>query len=213
MFINIHTHTLFYSNEWSLYNLHDQFEEMQTEINYSIGIHPWHIYDAAFQFEALSKYVSDSNVFAIGECGLDKICNTDFQLQKKIFTQQVKLANEVGKPLIIHCVKAFSELLLILRKQQNKTPVIFHGFNKNMRLANELIQAGYYLSFGKAVFSKSMEDVIRSMPVNQLFFENDDTDISISEIYEKAAALLGIPLNELSLQIAENTKKLLGISF
>lgn len=213
MFINIHTHASNHKNEWCLYNLHEHFEDMLPERKYSMGIHPQYIKDAAFQYAELSKYVANSNVLAIGECGLDRLCNTDFKLQEKIFIQQVRLANDIGKPLMIHCVKAFTELVFILRKQQNKIPVIFHGFNKNLRLAKELLNAGYYLSFGKAVFNKAMQDVIRTLPADQIFFENDDADISMQEIYETAAALLGMPINDLSLQIQHNAKNVLGISF
>ncbi len=210
-FINIHTHTSNQPNEWCLQNLHAHFELILPERNYSIGIHPWHIDTGSTQFETLSKFASCPNVLAIGECGLDKLCNTDFQLQEKIFIQQVGLANELGKPLIIHCVKAFTELFFILRKQQIKVPVIIHGFNKNIRLANELIQYGYYLSFGKAVFNTNMQEVIKSTPIHQLFFENEDAHLSMQSIYEKAAALLGMTINDLSLQVQQNTKKVLGI--
>ena len=84
---------------------------------------------------ALKIFSKTDSVLAIGECGLDKACDTNFKLQQQVFTTQVNWANEIKKPLIIHCVRAYGEVLSLLQKNNNKVPVIFHGFNKNGAVA------------------------------------------------------------------------------
>lgn len=186
---------------------------MQPGRYYSLGVHPWYISKADFQLKELEAYITNKQVLALGESGLDSLCSTDFALQENVFARQVVIANTMNKPLILHCVKAFPQIIQILRRHENKMPVIFHGFNRNQKLAKQLTDAGYYLSFGKAVFSKAMEPVIKELPPDQVFFENDDAAIPIAAIYEKAAHLMRMPVNTLSLQVQHNTEKLLHISF
>ncbi len=95
-------------------------EETKRNIMYSIGIHPWHIQRENIQKELnlLEKYVGLPNVKAIGECGLDKLCETDFNRQKEVFLLQTAISEKVGKPLIIHCVKSFDEIIYLKKKVQ-----------------------------------------------------------------------------------------------
>lgn len=213
MFINIHTHGFAQADEWSLNNLHETYHRMEPGKNYSLGVHPWHIQDADMQLNELEQYLSKNQVLAIGECGLDRLCPINFSLQENVFSRQVVMANTINKPLIIHCVKAFDQLNHILGKRNNNVPVIIHGFNRNHKLASQLIDAGFYLSLGKSVFSTSMETVIKQIPPKRIFFENDIATIAISAIYEKAAELMRMPVNALSLQVQQNAEKVLHISF
>lgn len=213
MFINIHTHGHDEADTWALHNLHASYSDMQIGKCYSLGIHPWFIQEVDAQLNELEAYISNMQVLAVGECGLDSICKTDFALQEKVFARQVIMANKINKPLIIHCVKAYAQVLHILQTNDNKVPVIFHGFNRNQQLALHLIQKGYYLSFGKVVFSPAMAVVIRQIPPHRILFENDDSSLPVSAIYEKAAVLLEMSVNTLSLQVQHNAEKLLNISF
>lgn len=213
MFINIHTHSHTEADTWALHNLHAAYGNMQSDKYYSIGLHPWFIHDADLQLKDLETYISHEQVLAVGECGLDRVSITNFALQEKVFTQQVVMANEMNKPLIIHCVKAFAQVLDILKMNDNQVHVIFHGFNRNLQLALQLIQEGYYLSLGKAVFNPAMEPVIKQIPLHRLFFENDDRALPVSAIYEKVSAVLDLSLNTLSLQVQHNAEKVLNISF
>lgn len=181
----------------------------------SAGLHPWYITDAAWKQElALLTAVSNQkNIVAIGECGLDKICSTDFVLQQTVFAAQVQLANTVNKPLIIHCVKAYDEVLQLLQQRQNKVPVIFHGFNKSKELAMQLISRGYYLSFGRALEQLHLQSVLAALPVEKIFLETDDAAISIENSYNLAAAALQIDVNAFSLQLQKNAALVFGIPF
>lgn len=215
LYINIHSHTKSQSNgQLVIHNHYKDFETIDTMQIHSIGLHPWYIAEPNWQqqFELLKKYSHSTYAVAIGECGLDKVCNTDFRLQQKVFLRQVGWANEINKPLIIHCVKAFDEVLKQLKLGNNKVPVIFHGFNKNGTLAKQLIEHEYYLSFGKALQNKSMQAIFATVPKEQIFLETDDADIGIEKIYDYAAASINIDVNTLSLQIAKNAELIFGKS-
>lgn len=160
--------------------------------------------------EELNNYCNNKNVLAIGECGLDKVCSTDFTLQQNAFTQQIIAAARVNKPLIIHCVKALEEVQFLLQQQKVKVPVIFHGFNKSRELALQLVDKGYYLSFGKALQLPAMQQVLASVPLQQFFLETDDAEMPIDNIYAVAAKALQIDINTLSLQLRKNVAAVFG---
>ena len=212
MFINIHSHRQAGNNEWGIQNLYRHFEQSAADGYYSIGLHPWYINPNTLQqqIEELNKNSRNKNVLAIGECGLDKVCSTDFILQQNAFSQQIVMANAINKPLIIHCVKAFEEVQFLLQQQKVKVPVIFHGFNKSRQLALQLVDKGYYLSFGKALQLPAIQQVLASVPLQQIFLETDDAGISIDNIYALAAPALQIDINTLSLQLKKNAAAVFG---
>jgi TatD DNase family protein len=214
LFINIHTHHTPSSGEWATQNRYANFESISEAGYYSIGLHPWYI-DTNWpaQFKLLTTCSLQKNVIAIGEAGLDKICKTDWALQQTVFIKQLQLANELKKPIIIHCVKAWDEVLHTLKNENITVPVIFHGFNKNESLAKRITDAGYYLSFGKALQKNTMQQVLATMPLSQLFLETDDANISIALVYKYAAAALSIEMNLLSLQLQKNSVTVFGNTF
>ena len=118
MYINIHSHCTAGADNVSIQNLHAGFNNAVNPGRYSIGLHPWYISKETWQkeFKDLQKWSKSNYVFAIGECGLDNIYATDFALQKEVFAAQITLANQTDKPLIIHCVKAFDEVITLLKK-------------------------------------------------------------------------------------------------
>jgi TatD DNase family protein len=202
-YINIHTHQLPQVNEVAIQNLYKDFEQVRQKGYYSIGLHPWYIDEHwKHDFEQLRMYASHPHVKAIGECGLDKVCSTDFTLQQQAFEQQIQLANAVHKPLILHCVKAYEEVLQQLK--QATVPVVFHGFNKSKELALQLTNAGYYLSFGKALEQQHLQEVLKAIPKEKFFLETDDASLSIQTIYQTAATVFLIDEVSLSLQLRQN---------
>lgn len=195
-YIDIHTHAQSATGRdaasqdiFALYNLHDGFHRAASLQNCSIGIHPWYLDEVDKKFDDLLRYATLPSVRAIGECGLDKNCPTDFDLQTEIFKRQIDLANRLGKPLIIHCVRAFEQAITLLK--QATVPVIFHGFQKNPALAQNLVAQGFYLSFGAALTQdkKNAIDSLSLVSADRFFLETDDAAISIRDIYQKAAAL------------------------
>ncbi len=175
----------------------------------SIGLHPWYLNDRAGLMDELQRYAALPNVLAIGECGLDKVCNTPWELQTLVFKQQIQIANTLGKPLIIHCVRAYDELLNILRSEKPSVPVIVHGFNKNERVADRLLSAGVYLSFGAAILNdlSPAAATLKQVPAEMFFLETDDAQIDITTVYKKAAAIRNISEEDIILQLQQNFNK------
>jgi len=168
----------------------------------SIGIHPWHIKTENIQknLDLIEKYATFHNVKAIGECGLDKLCRTDFNLQKEVFLSQIAISEKAGKPLIIHCVKSFDEMVDFKKKTQPRQAWIIHGFRGKPEQAIQLTNLGFYLSFGL----NYNEESLKKIPMERLFLETDDSDCDIQTLYQKAAKILRIPEQKLVQQIGEN---------
>lgn len=212
-YIDIHTHHnvgegLFITNRYQV------FEKASDGGLCSLGIHPWYI-DADFdnQLEQLEKYATLPNVVGIGECGLDKVTATSWDLQAWAFRLQIQMANTLHKPLIIHCVRAYDEVLQTLKQEQTAVPVIFHGFNKNVQVAQRILAQGYYLSFGAALQNDQSSAIaaIEACPEDKFFLETDDADISIGQIYEKAADIRKTDLDALILQLQKNVQAVFNI--
>ncbi len=178
---------------------------------YSFGIHPWKIdkdvNDVLAEMDTISR---NRRCIAIGECGLDKAIDTDLELHQKIFCEQIQIANEVQKPLMIHCVKAFNELTACLKKMNNTVPVIIHGFNNNQNIANDLLKHGYLLSFGKALMDddSNASEVIKHVGRKNFFLETDDSKVSIRDIYKRASEILGIEEQFLQEQLKSNYQRI-----
>lgn len=207
MFINIHTHSQIYDAQLELVNLFVPKGERSNY--YSVGIHPWYINDTHDNdLLRIKEVANEKRCLAIGECGLDKLSKVPFDLQERIFVEHIKIANEVKKPLIIHCVKAFNELINCLNLNDNHVPVIIHGFNNNENIARVLTNEGYYFSFGKALlgYESNAAKAIKAVGRKRFFLETDDTDLSIKYIYLKAGELLGVNDEIIQLQVEENFK-------
>lgn len=214
MFINIHTHQSAGSGERAIVNLFRDFNQMAPGGFYSAGLHPWYLSaDHEREMDLLKQYAAPSHVLAIGETGLDKACRTAWALQVTMFRLQIELAMEWQKPLIIHCVRAWNEVMEILQEYAVNVPVIFHGYQKGLALARQLTNLGYYLSFGHSLEQERNREVLRGIPVNQFFLETDDTPVPIARVYNYAAIALSIDLNTLDLQIQQNAKAVFGPSF
>ncbi len=215
MYINIHSHFPPVAGTWVLQNLNTPEPPEPLPGLYSMGIHPWYIQPVHWeqQLDSLREFSTHPRVLAIGECGLDKVCTTPFPLQEELFRNQVTWANSIGKPLIIHCVRAWEEVLKTLEDAVVTVPVIFHGFAKNEQLARRLTAKGYYISLGKVLQYPGKESLLQVIPPEQLFLETDDADIPIGEIYTLAARTLSIDHNSLVLQIQKNAAAVFGNAF
>lgn len=214
LYINIHRHLPAMADEWAIQNLYKDFDATRLPVLFSAGLHPWYLTKENWrnQLEQVKKLCSDNRMLALGEAGLDKISETDYDCQKEVFIAQIILANQVKKPMIIHCVRAYEDVMQLLRKHQNKVPVIFHGFNKGLALAEQLVSEGYYLSFGKDLQRPHMHETFAATPLNNIFLETDDADIPIKSVYEIAADIRHISTEELSLQLKQNLHTVFNIS-
>ncbi|GGH24379.1 TatD family deoxyribonuclease [Sphingobacterium alkalisoli] len=180
----------------------------------SVGIHPWYIdIDFDKQCNALETYAARENVLAIGECGLDKLTKTKWEKQIKCFEQQIQLANIIGKPLIIHCVRAYQETFQVLLQQKVTVPVIFHGFNKNIALAQSVLKQGYLISLGADMLKGAKNNLITNLPLEKIFLETDDKSISIVDIYTYFCAARKISIDQLRNELAQNFQNVFKYSY
>ena len=163
-------------------------------IYFSSGIHPWYIDVTTFErnYNELCEIAKHPKCVAIGEIGLDKINGVNLEIQKEAFEKQVLLAQEMNKPLIIHCVKAWDELINLYKKIKPKKSWIIHGFRGNSEQARQLVRLGFKLSFG----DHFNEGVIRNIPKDSLFIETDTSKLSLLSNYHKIAELGGLSLGE-----------------
>ena len=146
------------------------------------GIHPWKA-DEEFVVPDLSGKL------AIGECGLDGLRGPSMERQEEVFIQQIKLSEEVEKPLIIHCVKALDRLLQLRKELKPKQMWVLHGFRGKPQQLRSLLDAGFFVSFGFAF----NEESLRICPIDRLLLETDaDEERSIEELYNNVANLRGI---------------------
>ena len=213
MFLNAHTHHL--SPQSDVLDLYNQFPKAINDDAklFSVGIHPAYIKTSSIEeeLEIIRENLSNKNCLAIGEIGLDKLCETDFELQIDVFERQLQLASEYRFPVIIHSVRAYQEILHIRKKLKLTIPFIFHGFNKNEQILNQIIAQNCYASFGKnLLYNKNLQIIFAKLSANQFFLENDASEISIKEIYTIAAEIRNSTIEELQLQQAKNWKTVFG---
>ena len=199
MFINVHTHHP--SNSTEVFEIQNKYPTSNDFSSpFSIGLHPWFLKKETLEIELflLEKKLQFENCFAIGECGLDKSIDTNFDFQKVVFIKQIELSEKYQKPMIIHCVRAFQEIIEIRKSQKPSQAWIIHGYQKDKQLAFDLIRNGFYLSFGAAVLkSVKVQEIISAISMDKIFIETDNADVSIQEIYQKIAFLKQISLVEL----------------
>ncbi|MEY4905409.1 MAG: hypothetical protein RLZZ292_3224 [Bacteroidota bacterium] len=169
----------------------------------SVGLHPWYLENANFikqQLIDLEEFIKNKNVILVGEAGLDKLVKTPIKVQEGIFEQQLELASNIQKPIIIHCVKAFSELVALKKRINPSVPMIIHGFNQKPTILAQLLDNGFYISLGAALLheNSNAQKALQIVPKTHFFLETDDqTNVSIQQIYEKAAQLLDILVEEI----------------
>jgi len=146
----------------------------------------------------LEEIASTKHVVMIGECGLDRLQGPKFSQQLAAFEAQAALASRTGKPLIIHCVRAFDSLLSFQKQHRIANPMIIHGFRGNPTLARQLTSKGYFLSFGPQILHNRIHAQTLLQGLNHPFFiETDIHSLPIEQLYEEFAFLLNIPLEEL----------------
>ena len=142
---------------------------------------------------------------AVGECGLDKRIETPIDLQVSVFEKQLQLAEKYKKPVVIHCVAAFQEVIEVKKRLGISVPMIIHGFSKNSALAKQLLDSGFYLSFGKYLLRNAeLESVFINVPNDRFFLETDTIEEGIREVYALAAKYRNIELEELKQIIERN---------
>ncbi|MFH6962961.1 TatD family hydrolase [Flavobacterium plurextorum] len=212
-FFNFHTHQ--FTNQSDILELVNQYpQEFDASIPYySIGIHPWYIKEDRLEddLKIIEEKLQTKNCLALGECGLDKRVEIPLELQIQVFEKQLALAEKYKKPVVIHCVAAFQEIIAIKKRMKISVPMIVHGFSKNSQVAEQLIAAGFYISFGKYLLQNpSLKEVFQKIPNDRFFLETDTIDESIQQVYNLAAAYKNSTVKELQETIARNYERVFG---
>jgi TatD DNase family protein len=206
-FFNFHTHSS--TNQPDVLELVNQYpQEFDSSIPfYSIGIHPWYIVEdrVEFDLEIMEIKLQEKNCLAVGECGLDKRIEIPMELQQAVFEKQLLLAQKYGIPVVIHCVAAFQEVIAITKRLNITIPLIIHGFSKNEQTAKQLLDNGFFISFGKYLLrNPDLESVFKSIPGNRFFLETDTVEENIDAVYALAAKYKDVNLEEIQKQINSN---------
>jgi TatD DNase family protein len=206
-FINLHTHS--YSNDVSILEVVNQYPwEFDESIpNYSIGIHPWYVDDnrSPLDLKSIEQKLNLNECLALGECGLDKRIEVPYALQTKVFQQQIELVQEIKKPIILHCVASFQEVIAIKKEMHIENPMIIHGFSKNEQVAKSLLDNGFYLSFGKYLLrNPELASVFNYVPKGSFFLETDTIEETIFDVYQKASNIKNIKIEDLKEVIKTN---------
>ena len=198
--IDSHTHT---SRPDSVINI-DPSElgvrnpEMLDDRWYSVGIHPWNagLYTPR-DVSRLRRLAAHPRVVAIGECGLDSVhesyerverdghvdivqAHPDLKRQLELLELHIALSEELRKPLLLHVVKRFPEVmrLRLKRRPLPQMPWVIHGFRGRPGLAKDLLRHGFYLSYG-ALFNEAS---VRATPPERMLVESDESPAEIAEI-------------------------------
>lgn len=211
--LDIHTHNLHAMAEENaiVSYLPAELSVLPASGYYSLGIHPWELTEENAEEQLtylnklalLSRQGGEKRLLALGETGLDKLASASMELQVKVFEQHVLISEQNDLPLIIHCVKAFDELLAVRKKFSPVQSWILHGFRGKLQQAVQLLQQGFYLSFGKYYHN----DAMVAVPADRLFLETDDSDENIMILLRRAAEMRGISVEELHTTLQENIRK------
>ena len=212
-FFNLHTHK--FTNNPSILELVNQYPwEFDASIpQYSIGIHPWYINEerVTSDLKVIEEKLQLKECLALGECGLDKRIEVPMWLQIEVFEKQIALAEQYQKPLVLHLVAAFDELIEIKKRLKISIPIIIHGFSKNENVSKQLLDNGFYLSFGKYLLTNpDLKEVFQSIPNDKFFLETDTIEETIYEIYALAAAYKGMTIKQMQTQVESNWKSVFG---
>lgn len=205
MYFDAHTHNLH-----SGMNSVVQYKSgIELKYYYSVGIHPWYVDSNYIETELINVRLKamHPNCLAIGETGLDKMSSNELWVQILAFEEQIKLSEELELPLILHCVRAWPEVLEVRKRINPLQPWIFHGFAKHT-LTGEILKENILLSFGKALFENPLlSEAMKKIPIEKILLETDNSGLNISEVYKIVSKIRS--MNEVVLEdkIALNFKR------
>jgi TatD DNase family protein len=179
----------------------------------TFGIHPWYLNENNSDqlLQKVNSVTAFSNMIAIGEAGYDKLRGASAELQRRIFEAQVTISERIKKPVVVHCVRAWDELLTSHKRLKPDMPWLIHGFRGKAGLAEQLLSKGMYLSFWyDFILRPESSDLLKALPKDKIFLETDGADVDIRDIYKKVAKDLNMSVGELKLVVLKNFKSLFG---
>lgn len=186
------------------------------EMMFSVGIHPKSIgEDWREKLSDIENLAAKKGFAGVGECGLDKFSGCNKQLQEEVFEAQLSLAQRIGKPIIIHCVRLYSDAIRIIKKASFTNPAIFHGYNGNPDITAQLLKMpNAYFSFSESTFATPETSGSKSLPlipVSRILTETDcnaaaDINVTIKKIADKKQ----MDASSLQQSVYENFMRIIG---
>ena len=182
-----------------------------------------------FDYDHYKKLAQHPKVVAIGECGLDyyRLGEESKEKQKAAFLQQIELAKEIKKPLMIHCRSAFSDLIdiLVACHLSLVTPGVVHFFSGTQDDAKKLMDLGFSFSFGGVItFARDYDEVVKYIPLDRILLETDAPYVSpvpyrgkrnepvyVVEVAKKIAEIKAVEGDEIARRTVENTHRIFPV--
>ena len=174
---------------------------------YSCGIHPADI--GKYSLEELRTTLTRIPCSAVGECGLDAQFPAE---QETIFRKQIRLAEELKLPMVIHCVRKYYELIRIRKAEHAAMPWLIHGFRGNRETGTALLQAGCLLSLSP-VWLMHLETFPDWLPDGNFLLETDESDIPLPSLYEQAIWLRKDSPERFAMMLQETFGAFIDIGF
>lgn len=204
--LDIHTHRL--DATAALISVDPRRFDPQPGKWYSVGFHPWHGIDTLTDddYRLLEQCARHPQVLAIGETGIDTLRGADLSTQTQAFVRHLVLAHELGKPVIVHNVRATQQILAARRDSHlDGVTLIIHGMRGNAHVASTLLTAGCYLSYG----SRFNAEALLITPQDRLLIETDDSDVPITTVAAQVASTLHLSAAQVITIAANNAHHLL----
>lgn len=173
---------------------------------YSVGIHPWSTSeDIPDETWTLFENVcANPQVAAIGECGIDLTKGGPLFRQMLVMRRQIELSETLGKPLVIHNVRAHNIIIGLKKELKPRQNWMVHGFRGKPTVAKMLTDCGIWLSFGARFNEAAVSDV----PAEWMLAETDDDSVVISDVIKKLSEIRG---TDLTSQIVLNSCNFLNL--
>ena len=208
-FIDFHTHTQQpQGHSLSVCSLRvNEIDRVEGDGPFTIGIHPWDSENdnLEIQLKKLRVLANDKRVIAVGEIGIDRLRGANLEVQIELFKKQIEVAEEVQKPVVVHCVRSFSEIQQLRKQLKPTKPWAIHNFMGNSQIAKLLVQQGFYISFCIALAkSEKLCEALKAIPLDRVFFETDDFIDNVEDVYAAASNCLDIPVEILKTQLGKN---------
>ncbi|NLE65408.1 MAG: TatD family hydrolase [Elusimicrobia bacterium] len=185
-----------------------------------LGIHPWFSDSVSDQdWEALERHLSSSSRIFCGEMGLDKSRkNIGMDVQKEVFVRQIRLAKKYDRPFAVHCVRAWSDVIPLIREHASGVRFLMHCFQGSREIAEEVLGMGGFLSLSVRDFLKGeagFRDLVRGVPLEKVLIETDfpyqvkpgspgDYGESLRRGYEVLAGWRGLSFEDTLAEIIKN---------
>ena len=178
--------------------------------------------------ERMIQLAQNPKVVAIGEIGLDYYWDKSFvDLQKEVFIKQIKLANKLNLPIVVHDREAHKDCYDILKEHNKGSKVVLHCFSGSVEFMRECVKEGWYIALGGVVTFKNaikMKEVAREVPLDRLVLETDSPYLTpvpfrgkenkpayVRYVAEEIAKLRGITVEEIVDITTRNAEEFFGI--